>query len=343
MGAIFDFGPGQQRMFTQIDYFPTFDRRRIRWGALPATGARPRGTVVLLNGRTEYLEKYAETTAELARRGWGVYSLDWRGQGLSDRLTADRRKGHVGRFEDYLEDLERLLQMVPTGGTAHPMILLGHSMGAHIGLRLVRERRHPFACAVLTSPMIDIQLPPVPRRWLRAYVKAMVRLGFAANFAPGGAAYLRRDLVFDDNPLTSDPERFQRRLDDIAANPRLALGGVTYGWLNAAFDSIERVMAPGFARGLTLPLLIVRATADRIVSRRAQTQFCRRAPDCRLVDVPGARHELLVETDAHRRSFWEAFDRFTAALTEGPDNPQEGSSPPEGAAQSRPSSTSASK
>jgi lysophospholipase len=322
-------------MFTQTDYFQTFDRHQIRWGILPATGAHPRGTVVLLNGRTEYLEKYAETSVDLARRGWDVYSLDWRGQGLSDRLIADRRKGHVGRFEDYLEDLARFLQMVQTSGAAHPMILLGHSMGAHIGLRLVRERRHPFACAVLTSPMIDIQLPPVPRPWLRAYVKTMVRLGFTATFAPGGAAYERRDLVFEDNPLTSDPERFQRRLDDIAANPRLALGGVTYGWLNAAFDSIERVMVPGFARGLTLPLLIVRATADRIVSRRAQAQFCRRAVDCRLVDVPGARHELLVETDAHRRSFWEAFDRFTATPAGGRPGTQEPISFPEGSSQNR--------
>lgn len=304
-------------MFNYFDHFKTSDGLQVRWVRLSSTQAVPRGTVILLNGRTEYLEKYVETAAELHQRGWTVYSLDWRGQGLSDRLTANRLKGHVGRFRDYLDDLEQFVLLAQEHGAPAPLVLLGHSMGAHIGLRFLRERRHPFSCAVLTSPMIDIKLPAVPRSLLRGYVKTALRLGFGQAFAPGGAAYEHKDRIFSDNPLTSDPERFQRRLADIAANPLLALGGVTYGWLKAAFDSIDRVVAPGFARGLSLPLLIVRATEDRIVSRRAQQRFCRLSPDCRLVDIPGARHELLMETDAHRRLFWQAFDGFAAAFDPG--------------------------
>ena len=298
-------------MFGDDEYFLTADGLQIRWGyrSAPETGSR--GTVVLLNGRTEYLEKYAETAADLNRRGWAVYSMDWRGQGLSDRLTANRLKGHVGRFRDYMDDLQGFVDLVRRHGAARPFILVGHSMGGHIGLRFLRERRHPFDLAVLTSPMIDIELPAVPRRLLRGYVRAAVRLGFGEAYAPGGAAYENKDRIFTDNPLTSDRERFQRRLDEIAANPRLALGGVTYGWLDAAFRSIDRVLATGFARGLDLPLLIVRAAEDSIVSRSAQRDFCRRSRHCRLVDVPGARHELLVETDACRQVFWQAFDRFT--------------------------------
>ena len=304
-------------MFGNEDFFQAADGLQIRWGYRPAPGAGSLGTVVLLNGRTEYLEKYAETAADLNQRGWAVYSMDWRGQGLSDRLTTNRLKGHVGRFRDYLEDLEGFVDLVRRHGAARPFILMGHSMGGHIGLRYLGERRHPFALAVLTSPMIDIELPAVPRRLLRGYVRAAVRLGFGQAYAPRGAAYEKKDRIFTDNPLTSDRERFQRRLDEIAANPRLALGGVTYGWLDAAFRSIKRVLAPGFARKLDLPLLIVRAAEDCIVSRAAQKDFCRRARNCRLVDVPGARHELLVETDACRQVFWQAFDRFTADLDTG--------------------------
>lgn len=304
-------------MFTACDHFQTSDGLRIRWGYRPPPRSPTRGAVVLLNGRTEYLEKYAETADDLHRRGWAVYSLDWRGQGLSDRLTANRLKGHVGRFCDYLDDLAQFVDLIADHGAARPLMLVAHSMGAHIGLRFMRERRHPFACAVLLSPMLDIELPAVPRRLLRGYVKAAVRLGFGQAFVPGGAVYAHKDRIFSENPLTSDPERFQRRVAEIAANPRLALGGVTYGWLNAAFNSIDRVAAPGFARGLALPLLIVRAAEDRIVSRWAQARFCRQAPDCRRVDIPGARHELLLETDACRRLLWQAFDRFTAAMGPG--------------------------
>ena len=301
-------------MFTAYNHFKTTDGLQIRWGCRPPPASDARGAVVLLNGRTEYLEKYGETAADLGRRGWAVYSMDWRGQGLSDRLTANPLKGHVGCFRDYLEDLGTFIDLVQAHDVAPPLIIMAHSMGAHIGLRYLRERRHPFVCAVLTSPMIDIELPAVPRRLLRGCVRSAVGLGFGQAYIPGGAAYEHKDRIFTDNPLTSDPERFQRRLAEVAANPRLGLGGVTYGWLNAAFQSIDRVNATGFARGLELPLLIVRATDDHIVSRSAQARFCRQAPDCRLVDVPGARHELLVETDACRQIFWQAFDRFTAAF-----------------------------
>jgi lysophospholipase len=296
-------------MFTRFDYFQSSDGLRIRWGCLPAPPSSSRGTVVLLNGRTEYLEKYAETAADLNQRGFAVYSMDWRGQGLSDRLTPNRLKGHVGRFRDYLDDLGHLVRMAQHHGPP-PYLLMGHSMGGHIGIRYLREYGHPFTRAVLTSPMIDIELPAVPRKLLPIYVKLAGRLGFGQAFTPGGAAYEHKDRIFDDNPLTSDPVRFQRRLAELDAHPQLALGGVTYGWLQAAFDSIERVTAPGYARGLTLPLLIVRATEERIVSLAAQQCFCRQAPDCRLVDIPEARHEVLVETDSKRRLFWEAFDRF---------------------------------
>ncbi len=302
---------GFQGVFDPCGFFQTGDGLRIRWGCLAPSSSDSRGTIVLLNGRTEYLEKYAETATDLRRRGWSVYSMDWRGQGLSDRLSANRLKGHVGRFRDYLEDLGQFVDLVRDRGAAPPFVLMAHSMGGHIGLRFLRERRHPFACAVLTAPMIDIELPAVPRGLLRGFVRTAVRLGFGLAFVPGGKGYARQDRIFEDNPLTSDPERFQRRLSDLRVNPRLAVGGVTYGWLDAALDSIDRVRAPGFARGFNCSLLIVQATEERIVSREAQTQFCRQAPDCRLVDVPGARHELLIETDVHRNVFWQVFDEFT--------------------------------
>ena len=301
-------------MFSDYHHFQTFDGLRIRWGHSPAPQSSPCGTVVLLSGRTEYMEKYLETAADLNQRGWAVYSLDWRGQGLSERLMDNRLKGHVGRFRDYLDDLAQLIGLIQEDGAPPPWMLMAHSMGAHIGLRFLRERQHPFAGAVLISPMIDVQLPHVPRPLLCGLVQTLARLGFSRAYAPGMAAYANKDRIFSDNPFTNDPQRFKRRVDDITVNPQLALGGVTYGWLQAALSSIERLDAPDFARALTLPLLIARGTDERIVCLAAQARFCRQAPDCRRVDIPGGRHELLLETDARRRLLWQAIDRFTAAV-----------------------------
>jgi lysophospholipase len=295
------------------DYFTTPDGLSIRWGYAAAKGSPARGTVLLLNGRTEYMEKYAEVFEALAERHFTVYSLDWRGQGLSDRLLYDSEKGHVNDFEDYLHDLEQLMTIVHNRGASPPFILIGHSMGGHLALRFLERHPDQFARGVLTAPMIDIRVPKLlPRRLLRWLIGAGARRGRSDSYVIGSGGYGDRDRRFEGNPLTSDRARFQRNVDMIARDPRLALGGVTYGWLSAALQSIDYLTTQDFARALTMPIMIVTAAEDRIVSRRAQKEFCRKAPDCRQVLIEGARHELLVETDPRRDQFWRAFDRFVA-------------------------------
>jgi len=300
-------------MDLDIDYFTTHDGLAIRWGYAAANASPASGTVLFLNGRTEYMEKYGDVFEALSERGYGVYSLDWRGQGLSDRLLPDSQKGHVDDFEDYLRDLEQLMSIVQGRRAQPPFLLLGHSMGGHLALRYIERHPDQVARAVLSAPMIDIQVPQLlPRRLLRWLVAAALRRGRSDRYVFGSGPLSARDRRFEGNPLTSDPMRFQRNLDLIERDPRLALGGVTFGWLSAALHSIDEMAAPDFVRSLTLPLLMATAAEDRIVSRRAQAAFCRRAPDCRQLVIEGARHELLVETDPRRARFWRAFDDFVA-------------------------------
>ena len=68
--------------------------RHARWAA----ERRSNGTVCLLQGRAEYIEKYFEVVRELKNRGFAVVTFDWRWQGLSGRVLADRQKGYVENF-----------------------------------------------------------------------------------------------------------------------------------------------------------------------------------------------------------------------------------------------------
>ena len=85
--------------------------RAARFDADPAVA--PRGVCVLLNGQTEFIEKYFEIIDELRGRGFGVATMDWRGQGGSSRaLGDDSRKSYVGDFSEYDEDLETLMNWI---------------------------------------------------------------------------------------------------------------------------------------------------------------------------------------------------------------------------------------
>ena len=118
--------------------------RAARFPAAPDVAAR--GVCVLLNGQTEFIEKYFEVIDELRARGFAVATMDWRGQGGSGRVLDDHRKGFVSDFAEYDEDLETLLNWIVTPMLApgEKPVALAHSMGAHILLRrLARRPRRP--------------------------------------------------------------------------------------------------------------------------------------------------------------------------------------------------------
>jgi lysophospholipase len=86
--------------------------------------AGDKGLVLLLPGRTEYIEKYGQAAQELARRGYATVAIDFRGQGLADRLIGDPIKGHVGAFADYQLDMQALLTWVQGIAGAKPLFMM---------------------------------------------------------------------------------------------------------------------------------------------------------------------------------------------------------------------------
>ena len=74
----------------------------------------PRGTVLLFPGRTEYIEKYGRTARDLAENGYATLAIDWRGQGLAERLVDDAMAGHVLHFSDYQRDVAAMVEAAET-------------------------------------------------------------------------------------------------------------------------------------------------------------------------------------------------------------------------------------
>ena len=82
--------------------------RTARW--TPPHGAR--GTVAILPGRAEFIEKYYETIRNLLDRGLSVAIFDWRGQGGSARQLKNPRKGHIDDFSLYERDFSAFVSEV---------------------------------------------------------------------------------------------------------------------------------------------------------------------------------------------------------------------------------------
>jgi lysophospholipase len=268
-----------------------------------------RGSVLIAQGRAEFIEKYFETVGELLARGFCVVAFDWRGQGLSDRELADRRKGHIDDFAIYERDLEAVTEQALRPFCPQPWFALAHSMGCAVLLQQAHAGRSPFARMALLAPMIDIAGLRFPRL-ARALADLLDVLGLGAAYVPAGGPDSIHLRPFEGNKLTGDQARYARNADALRTAPDLALGDPTIGWVGAAFRAIDALADPEFPRRTLTPVLLFAAGADRVTSTPAAERFGHRLKAGGVVHIAGARHEILQERDAIRAQFWDAFDAF---------------------------------
>jgi lysophospholipase len=282
--------------------------RVARWGGTEAGGHSP-GTVVVLPGRSEFIEKYAEVVGELRDRGFCVVVVDWRGQGGSSRLLRNPYKGHVRHFDDYRVDLDAVAAQVLGPHCPRPWFALAHSMGGAILIDHAARGHCPFERVVLSAPMIGIYGLRMERA-VRAIAATAAHAGLGRTYIPGGSNRSWMSRPFAGNGLTSDERRFAIFNALAEAAPRLVLGAPTMGWLHAAFRVMRAISRADVAQRLDVPMLIIGCGVDRVVATPAIERFAARLRLGQCIVVTDALHEVLMERDELRGQFWAAFDAF---------------------------------
>lgn len=282
--------------------------RVCRWeGATPGGG-----TIILLNGRGDFIEKYAEACHAMVAWGPALITLDWRGQGLSGRLAANPTVGHADDLGMLVADLSMLLDRLDL---PRPLRIVAHSMGGHLALRLLHDRPALVERAVLLSPMLRFRTAPIPWMLARWIASCAAGLGFGAHFAPGQGPFDAAARTRSARLLTTDPAR---QLDEswwAAQNPALVSGGVSFGWLRAAFQSVALLERPGYLEAIRTPLMVLASGDDRIVDLSATQAACARLPHAAMHIIAGAQHELLRERDALRMAALSQIRDFLRAPT----------------------------
>ena len=287
-------------------YFIERDGVRLRVMLATAVTDTPRGSIIFSPGRTEFIEKYFETTADLIQRGFNVLMVDPRGQGLSDRVTDDPLKSYIPNFQIYADDLAfaagEFAPLLPK-----PHIAMGHSMGGTIVLQSILSGALSPDIVICSAPMLglfDLETP-----LLRAIIVTLSKLGLAKRNLPFQSQRSGMPIPFQGNKLTSDKDRYRSWAAYFQSTPRLRVGQPTYGWIRAALASMAYVNRN--ANNLKIPGLMLGAGADPIVDPASIESFAKTA-GCEYVVIPGALHELFLERDPLRD---EAFVQIHKFLT----------------------------
>ena len=296
----------------------TRDRQLLR--AMLACPKDARGTVLIVGGRGDFMERYFETMRELMARGLAVASVDLRGQGGSERKGKNPYRGHLRSFSGFDEDIRAFMEEVVLPECPGPHYALGHSTGGHVLLRTLRTNTW-FRKVVLVSPLVDVIYGAWPRPVAAALVNTVNLLGLGGMFLPSVSKTPLGRKDFPGNVLTADQWRWNRDSATLDIAPHLGLGGATFSWLWAARWSLASVAA--MRRRPQAPVLIIAAENDRVVSNAATRRLARLVPGIALAFVPAAHHEILGERDIIRQQFLAAFDSFITA-----DHDASSNSPP---------------
>ncbi len=251
------------------------------------------GAVIIVNGRNETFVKYREVIDSISKAGFSVYTFDHRGQGFSERQLSDPHKGHVETYDDYVADFEFFLENVVNLRPHKVRLLLAHSMGGTIAL--LHELRYPESsdAIVMTAPMLGFSTSPWPFFLVPPMLSLFEVLGLEQNYVVGGGGFKPQPFT-KDNPLTSDPNSYMRNQQMMLDYPQAQLGSPTCAWVKTSLVAIKEIKDS--ALSFKVPLLILQAEDDQVVNNRAQECFCREVGEnCKLMVIPGAKHEILME------------------------------------------------
>ncbi len=265
---------------------------RLAW--LARERPDPGAAVVFLCGHGESFYKYTELFDDLACTGASIYALDPRGQGSSQRLLPDREKGHVARWQHYVQDLRVFVREVVRPRCPAPLVGLGHSLGGAIIAAYLGQHPGDLAAAALSCPLLGLRLGRVARA--RRAGLALAGLVAGTAWVPGGGPF--RVKRFEENTETHSRVRHERKFRDFDERPDLRMGEPTIRWANEAERMARSIRAA--AHRIAVPLLVFQADEDVYVDAKALADFCARVPGCRHILLQGARHEILIEADPVR-------------------------------------------
>lgn len=261
-------------MRDQETYFTTPDGLRLLehcW--LP--DQEPTAAMLVVHGFTEHSGRYAELATRLNEQGLAVYSLDLRGHGRSEGARA-----WIASFDEYLLDVQTLLDRVRHRHPETPLFLFGHSMGGLVALEVALEHQDDLRGLIVSGAAVCLGAQVFP--WLR-------HLAVVAGWLVPRLRLFR----MGSRMLSHDPQA----VDDFRHDPLVFRGRFplrTGAEIIRAGRQVEARLSQ-----FRLPLLILHGAADVVTDPQASCQLYAEAcsSDKTLKLYDGLYHALLHEPE----------------------------------------------
>ncbi|MCD4672821.1 MAG: lysophospholipase [Anaerolineaceae bacterium] len=236
-----------------------------------------KGMVVIVHGWAEHSGRYAHVAAALNERGYGVGTFDQRRHGKSDPSGPSAK---IKNFDDFWDDLDEFLERARKRSDGKPLFLFGHSLGGEIVVSYAINRQLALNGLLTSGATLQISKDISP---------LMVKLaGVVSKIA------LNLPTIVLDGTFISRDEEVVRKYDSDPLNYRGGVPVRTGAEINRIIKFIQANMEK-----ITLPVLIMQGTADRLSDPQGSKDLYARAQsaDKTLKLYEGLYHEILNEPE----------------------------------------------
>jgi alpha-beta hydrolase superfamily lysophospholipase len=229
----------------------------------------PKAVVCLVHGLGEHISRYAHVAEALGREGFILFGADLRGHGRSGGP-----RGHISSIEDFMQDIDILLEQARQRYPGLPVILYGHSLGGIQVLHYGLIRKPNVKGVVATSSGLHTAIEKQSMKVLMAKVLGSLMPAVAI---PSG---------LDAKTISHDEAVVQAYINDPLVHDRISLG---FGKIMLGVTAWTLAHAGEFS----LPLLLMHGKADALAFPSSSTEFAAALKDkCTLVLWDEAYHEL---------------------------------------------------
>jgi len=247
----------------------------------------PKGTVFLLHGLGESVEKYRELCYYLLLENRSVLLYDHRGHGLSARET-DETVTHVTHFSEYVDDLAAAVCRF--ADTPAPHDLFSHSMGGAVAALYLERGGDFFRKAVFNAPMIAPTRKGMPIWATVLYCRLAERRGKGAERVRFLRPFSKQEY-FRYSQARSEA-RFETYYRFKQENDGHWNGPPTYSWAAEAYSVPRAILKRGAPERVRAEVRLYSAEYDLLVATAPQREFAARVPHATFVPVKGAKHEI---------------------------------------------------
>ncbi|MET0239461.1 MAG: lysophospholipase [Sphingobium sp.] len=248
----------------------TFDSDGLAiFGRVWRPARAPRAIVAICHGLNSHSGHYIWPAEQMVAAGFAVYALDLRGRGRSEG-----ERFHVESIEDYVSDLDGLIDLALSREGAVPVYLLGHSAGGVTSCVYTLEHQEKLAGLICESFAFQVPAPDFALSVIKGISHVVPHLHV---------------LTLKNEDFSRDPEVVAR----LNADPLIAQESQptqTVAALVRADERLERDFP-----SITLPVLIIHGTADKATKPSGSQFFYDNAgsTDKSLTFYEGHFHDLL--------------------------------------------------